>query len=1378
MDNLNERINDLSPEKLALLIKRLKKDKADNSKILRRSIAKDYPLSSEQKGIWFLQQLKPESTFYNIPAVLRIKGGLNVGALENALKTITGRHGVLRANFKVLNDEPRQAIRAFNDWVMEVAALKFSDSSELSARIDEAILEEKNRKFNLAEDLLIRAKLLVIDKNDYLLLLTFHHIICDGWSIDIFIKELSLLYKAYSGNKEPYLEELPIQYTDYVFWQESYLESASFEKSLSYWKDKLREMPLELIIPLDNRRPSEQSYSGAHFKFSINSDLLQHLRQQCRALKLNEFVFCLTAFQILLSKYSNQEDFGIGLPVANRLKLQTQETFGLFTNTVVIRADLTKDPSLGELLQRTKSTVLEAFEHQECPFERVVNALQPEHNTSISPLFQVVFDFQNKPLHSLAMPGLDIEMLDFERDTSKYDLTLSIQDSDDDFKCTFEYSTDLFLEESIKRLSGYFLNILKDMAEDPDKLIHEVQMLSEEDLKQILFDWNNTGSTYPREETFHHMFEIQAEKTPGRTAVVFENEKLTFRELNRRANRLAHILINKGIGPERLVGLYLERSADIMVGIFAILKAGGAYLPLDVNSPKERLKMILDDLNDPIVLTQKSMKAKLQNEGIDVCCIDELEPDDADYLNPETETCPQNLAYVIYTSGSTGRPKGAMITHQSVVNLVHALEKNIYARAQNIMQEKKMIFGGRRAEKNDSRPLKLMMNSSLIFDASIQQMILITKGHCIYILPDDIRRDGLAFVSYIRKHRIEVLDCVPSQLNMLLECGLLDEKKYCPFLVLPGGEAISGNVWKELSKSNKTEFFNMYGPTETTVEVTAAHINNSDSQPVIGKPLDNVRLYILDRNLKPQPVGVTGELFIAGECLGRGYLNRPEITAEKFIPNPFAQMHGERIYRTGDLARYTGNGDVEYMGRCDTQVKIRGFRIELGEIESAINQLPGIGESLVMLREDTVNDRKVVAYLIPDKKETFSPQEIKQMLRGKLPEYMIPSYLILLDKFPLMPSGKIDKKMLPAPKPQNSVLSCDFIPPSTPLECELVRLCESVLNSSNIGLKDNFFELGGDSIKAAIFTNRLRSGFKENIPVKAVFENPALLDLSMYLLRTYPGKFLQKEVPSPHAIKKAPRNDILPLSYTQERMWFLDQLEPGKAVYNLPIMFRIEGLLNAELLEKSLNEIIRRHEILRVSYTNIAGKAKAKITPRVKIKCNLTDISRLSKGEQNIFIRKVSEEAAEQPIPLDNAPLFRISLLSLSEGEYLLIAVFHHIIMDEWSSRVFLNELSEIYNSLNNGNAPSLPELKIQYADYAIWQREHLKGENLQKELEYWKEKLKDIPAGLELPFDHPRPPLQSYRGDYMSMEVKPELVKPLREFNRQNGVTLFMTML
>ncbi|MCU7492539.1 MAG: amino acid adenylation domain-containing protein [Ignavibacteria bacterium] len=1382
MDNIKERITELSPEKLALLIKKLKKDKSpsDDAITHRRSIDDEYPMSSEQKGIWFLQQLNPESTFYNIPAAVRIKGRLNTQALLGALKTIIQRHEVLRANFILRDDEPRQKIRNFDHNTLEIPLLEYSGNLAPQALIDEAISEEKNRKFNLAEDSLFRIKLLSIQKDDHVLLLTFHHIISDGWSIGIFIKELSLLYRSYSLNKEPELEELPIQYSDYACWQQDYLKSSRHEKALLYWKEQLNSMPAEISLPLDKKRPQEQSFSGLHYTFFVSSELQSLISQECRAHNINPFVFFLTAYEILLHRYSNQQEFGIGVPVANRSKLRTQESIGLFTNTVVIKAELSKSPTVLDLLQRTKSTVLDAFEYQECPFERVVNALQPEHNSGISPLFQAVFDFQNRPLYSLGLPDLDVQMIDFERGTSKYDLTLSIEEGTDNYKCIFEYSTDLFLEDSIKGMSGNYLNILKYMTENVSKSACDFQMLPEHELNRILCEWNKTGNPYPREETFHHMFELQAAKTPKRTAVVFENNRLTFGELNRRANRLAHILISRGVGPESLVCLFMERSVDIMVAIFAILKAGGAYLPLDINSPIQRIRMILDDVKDPIILTQKSLKGRLENEEANLLCIDEIDedPDEADYSNPAPKASPQNLAYVIYTSGSTGRPKGAMITHRSIVNLVHALEKNIYLKALDLRIENKIMSGvmnpGRRAKK----PLKLMMNSSLIFDASIQQMILITKGHCIYILPDEIRRDGRAFVSYIRKHRIDVLDCVPSQLTMLLESGLLEENKYCPFLILPGGEAISSNVWKELAKARKTEIFNMYGPTETTVEVTAAHVNRSESQPLIGRPLNNVRLYVLDQYFNPQPIGVTGELFIAGECLGRGYLNRPEITAEKFIPDPFANTPGERIYRTGDLVRFTHTGDLEYMGRTDTQVKIRGFRIELGEIESAINELPGVKESLVIVREDAINDRRLTAYLIPKNKEVFSPESIKQMLRGKLPEYMIPSYLITLDEFPLMPSGKIDKKMLPAPKPEHSAFVHEFIAPSNPLECELVKICENVLSIKNIGMKDNFFELGGDSVKAAIFINRIRSGFRENIPVKAVFENPSLLELSSYLLKSYPGKFLNKGGSSPSSIKKAPRRGMTPLSYTQERMWFLEELEPGKAVYNLPVMFRIEGELDTYLLEKSLDKIISRHEVLRLSFSNIDGKARASVTPEIKIKCGITDISRLPEDKQNDLIGKISEEESVQAIPLNKAPLFRIRLLALSVKEYILIAVFHHIIMDEWSSRLLLRELSEIYNSLNSGRKPALPKLKIQYTDYAFWQREYLKGENLHRQLSYWKDKLSGIPLSLELPFDHPRPPIQTYRGDYISLDLSPELVKALRDFNRQSGVTLFMTML
>lgn len=1382
-DNTKERISGLSPEKLALLIKKLKKDgsSSDDRIIRKRSDSNEYPMSSEQKGIWFLQQLQPDSTFYNIPAAIRFKGSLNIKALCDALRTIILRHEVLRANFTVQSDKPCQIIRHLDDQFVEISVLDYSDNEELHSKMDQIIASEKNKKFNLTEDSLIRARLFILGREDYLLLLTFHHIVSDGWSIGLFIKELSAFYAAYSENKDSLLKELPIQYSDYAAWQENYLQSENYEKALAYWKGKLSEMPMELSLPLDKKRPSSQSFKGAHYSFSISSEAAIRIRQYCRSENKSEFVFYLSAFEILLSRYSNQEEFGIGVPVANRSKIKTQELIGLFTNTVTIRSDLRKNPTMKEILQRTNSTALEAFEYQECPFERVANAVAPDHNTSISPVFQVMFDFITRPLYTLDLPGLDIEIVEFERETSKYDLTLSVEEGEEEYKCTFEYSTDLFLEETIKRMAEHFLNITQAILADQKMSLSEIQLLSEKEQNIILYEWNNTDHPYPKDETFHHMFELQVEKTPDRIAVVYEDNKLTFRELNRRANRLAHLLISKGIGPEELIGIYMERSVDIMVGIFAILKAGGAYIPLDIHSPFQRLSMILKDTKIPIILTQSSLKGKLNLEGIDLICVDQLQESSTafDDSNPQTAAGPQNLAYIIYTSGSTGRPKGAMILHHSIINLVYALEKNIYERALNIRKSKNLIQGGDSSEILSSRPLNLLMNSSLIFDASIQQMILIIRGHTIYILPDEIRREGQAFINYIRKNRIEVLDCVPSQLAMLLESGFLDETDYCPALVMPGGEAISEHMWKELSRSYKIEWFNMYGPTETTVEVTAAYINNSECRPVIGKPLNNVRLYILDKNYRPQPVGVTGELFIAGECLGRGYLNRPEISAEKLIPNPFAKKSGERIYRTGDLARYTPKGDVEYMGRCDNQVKIRGFRIELGEIESAVNQIPGVKEAVVLIREDAINDKKIVAYIVPKDSEFYLPQDIKQILKGKLPEYMVPAHIIILEKLPLMPSGKIDKKMLPLPLQNENELTIGYIPPSTDLECELVQIFENILNVKKIGLKDNFFESGGDSIKAAIFINRIQTRYKLNVPVKSIFENATILDFSGYLLKAFPEKFSNSSSSFSELkqIAKAPDDKIL-LSFAQERLWFLEQLEPGSPFYNIPIMFRIEGDLNTGLLDQSLNEIVKRHEILRTSISTEEGQAKPLEAEEVNIKSTVVDIARFSKDQQEQLIQNYASEEAEKAIPIDILPLFRILILALSEKDHLMIATFHHIIMDEWSSRVMLKELSEIYSALKENRSIPLPELKLQYKDYAFWQREFLKGENLKRQLEYWTGKLRGIPACLELPVDHPRPLIQTFRGDFISQRLSPEVARKVREFNRNHGVTLFMTML
>ncbi|MGE5400587.1 MAG: amino acid adenylation domain-containing protein, partial [Ignavibacteriales bacterium] len=1365
MENIKNRISGLSPEKLALLNRRLNKNSSslENGKIQKNDTAEEYPMSSAQKGIWFLQNLKPDSSFYNIPAAIRLKGILDLKAFKNALQAIVSRHQILRANFQMRNGEPFQIIRPLDDQFLLITEMDKEGPGTPDEIIKQIVLEEGNRQFNLAEDKLFRARLIIIDNTDYLLLLTFHHIISDGWSIGIFTEELSVLYQAYQNNTDPQLKKVSIQYSDYALWQKQYLASEKFNKALTYWKTKLAGIPLELSLPLDKKRPVLQTYTGAHYLFPISGDVVQKVKSFCFHEGVSEFMFFLTAFELLMHRYSGQEEFGIGVPVANRSNIQTQDIFGLFTNTIVIRTDLTKNPSIKDVLTRTNDTVLEAFEYQECPFDKVVNSVAPDHNASSSPVFQVMFDYQSRPMHSLILPGVDVEILNYERGTAKFDMFLSMEDRGDHYECSLEYCTDLFEIATVRRMAGHFKHLVELVPENHDFPVSAIQILSESEIDMMVRVWNSTASEYQHNETFQHLFELQVKTTPDKIAVSYDGNSITYEELNRKANKLAHFLRSKGVGPDTLVGIYMERSLDLITGIIGVLKSGGAYLPLDVNSPVQRISMIIEYTRTPMVLTQNRLLENLSSVNTMIVSIDQSESklSKSEEINPEINIDSQNLAYVIFTSGSTGRPKGVMIHHFSMMNLLEDLYNSIYSAI-------------------PIPDLTASMNAPVIFDISVQHLLMLLKGLTINIIPEEIRRDGDALLKYLRQYKVDVLDIVPSQLRILLGSGLLNQQDWMPHSIMVAGEPIDEVMWKTLANSEIIKFYDTYGPTEATVIVTRFLINGKDNVPLIGKPISNTSFYILDMNCRTQPVGVPGELYISGECLSRGYFNRPELTAEKFIPDPFSRIPGTRMYKTGDLARYTKNGDVEYLGRSDNQVKIRGYRIELGEIESAINELPDVKEVAVIIREDVPNDKKIVAYLIPKNGSIHSPSEIKNFLRGKLPEYMIPVVIVIMDSFPLTASGKIDRKALPAPV-QNSIESAiDFVPPSTFLERELVRIWESVLEVEKISVNDSFFELGGDSIKAAITINRMQSIFNTNIPVKVIFLYPYISKLARHLSENYGEIFHNRKCASAeeNKINMIPRDKRLLLSSAQKRLWFLDKLEPDSPFYNISAAVKLTGYLDPIALENSFNELIHRHEILRTYFIDESGNPSQVIVPSANIRLNIADITGTDGDEiKNNLNKKILEEV-RTPFDLSKAPLLRCVLLRVDETQHILLLTMHHIISDGWSMNIVIREMSELYKKYALGVESDLAPLPIQYADYAAWHNNWIQSDEIRSSREYWIEKLKGCNEFLELPILKQRPAVQSFHGLKKNFTVDRQLYYELKKISRKENSTLFVVLL
>ncbi|MCA2909509.1 MAG: amino acid adenylation domain-containing protein, partial [Microcystis sp. M034S1] len=1089
---IKQEIGTRKPEILTFLRSAATPSKPLESVINTVARTEDLPLSFAQQRMWFLYQMDQQNSAYNEALTIRLTGRLNIDILEQTINAIIQRHESLRTSFPMVEGKPIQKIAP--SLKIKLLVINLKDISQ--DQIDKQIIEELQKPFDLTQAPLLRCTLFDLGYENYILVNVFHHIIIDGWSKGILFKELSEFYQAFLSNSTVDLPELAIQYADFAVWQRQWLQGEILENQLNYWKKQLTGAPPLLELPTDKPRLATPNFRGHSISFQINSELTEKLKLLSQKSGGTLFMTLLAALNTLLFRYSGQDDILIGTPTANRNRQEIEPLIGFFVNTLVLRNSLEGNPTFSGLLQQARNVVLEAYANQDVPFEQVVDGLEIERSLSYNPLFQVMFALQNAPLNALELPDLKAQYLAVENQRIKFDLSLVLEEIETEkgsyLEGFWEYDSDLFTAERITRMVGHFQTLLKGIVANPQQTIGELPLLTESEKQQLLVEWNQTQTSYPDHYCIHQLFEEQVKRTPEAVAVVYSEQQLTYNELNCRANQLAHYLQSLGVKPEQLVGICLERSLDMIVGLLAILKAGGAYVPLDPEYPTERLLYILQDAQIRVLLTQKHLIAGLPKHQSEIVCLDTDWSfiTQAQESNPCCEVQPENLAYAIYTSGSTGKPKGVMIQHSSVVNLAHGLHEAIYAHHQ-------------------ISPLRVSINASLAFDASVQQIIQLIYGHSLNIVPEKVRFDSHAMLSHLRQQKIDVLDCTPSQLRLLISVGLLESDNH-PQSVLVGGEAIDESMWATLAKAENINFYNVYGPTECTVDSTICLIT-ANLKPVIGRPIAKVETYILDEYLQPVPVGVPGELHIGGAGLARGYLNHPELTNEKFIPHPFHQETESRLYKTGDLGRYLPDGNIEYLGRIDNQVKIRGFRIELGEIETVLSQHSAVKTAVVIAREDETNQKRLVAYIIPQIEIISPPKEqnslnitqLRQFLKAKLPEYMIPSAFVILESLPLTPNGKTDYRGLPAPEFQSQE---QYIAPRNPIEEILSSIWAKVLKVAQVGIHDNFFELGGHSLLATQLISRIREAFQVEMPLRELFVAPTIAELSQEIKRLSEGE--------------------------------------------------------------------------------------------------------------------------------------------------------------------------------------------------------------------------------------------------------------------------------
>lgn len=1101
-------------------------------------------LSYGQQRLWFLDQFEPNSSIYNMYRLIQLKGALHVDALESSLNEIVRRHQVLRATFGMSGDEPRQFITPYQPFALPIIDLRHLPEQERAAARDQLALKAAVQPYDLAKGPPFRTLLIQVADDEYALLIAMHHIVSDGWSLGVLSNELSTLYDAYASGKPSPLAELPIQYADYTLRQRARLQAEMLETQLDYWRKQLAGAPPLLELSLDRPRPRIRTNRGAIQQLMLDKALVESLARLGHQEHATLFMVMLAAFQTLLLRYSGQKDVIVGIPIAGRRDVDSEKLIGFFLNTLIIRTDLSGDPTYRELLARVREVALGAYSHQDVPFEQLVAELRPDRNLSWSPIFQVIMQYEALSKERVKFAGIEIGESPLDLGISRFDLALTLSDKPEGVLAKLQYNTDLFEPASITRLLAHFNSLLTGIVQNPDEHISRLPLLTEAERHQQLVEWNAIETPFPQDKCIHQLFEEQVARTPDAIALVSGQENLTYQELNRRANQFAHYLLKFGLAPDTLVGIYLERSVEQIVALLGTLKAGGAYLPLDPAYPRERLAFMLEDARAPFLVTCGELRPDLHG----MAQVIDMERDTNTIAgesieNPTTVVSPDNLVYVIYTSGSMGQPKGVQIEHRGLCN-------SAIAQAQTFG----LVTGAH-----------MLQYASLNFDASIFEIVMaLTAGAALYLTPREAQSSGSGLYQFLHEQPIEAAILTPSTLAALPEAPLPKFQT-----LMAGGEALPTELVSRWA--NGRRMFNLYGPTENTIWATVDECLTGADKPPIGRPIANVRTYVLDQNLQLVPVGVTGELHIGGVGLARGYLNRAELTGEKFIPDPFSNKPGARLYKTGDLVRYLPDGNIEYLGRLDRQIKLRGFRIELGEIENVLRQYPAVQDVVVSVRDDVGKQgaSRLVAYIVPRPGDPVNTAELQAHAKTKLPDHMVPAVFVSLEALPKTPNDKVDVRALPPPAHVHPELDPNYVPVTTELEHALAQLWQEMLGLEQVGRNDNFFELGGDSILAAILTNQLQHRLEQSVSVVLIFDAPTIAGLAAALDKQYPSTVMRITATD---MAPAGATDLKPLERQASNKSATPNAETILAEINKLSETELDVLLSALLADKELKQ--------------------------------------------------------------------------------------------------------------------------------------------------------------------------------------------------------------
>ena len=1327
----------------------------------RASRTRTAPLSFAQQRMWFLDQLEPGNPYNNICRAYEIRGALDTDSLCRSLAEVVGRHGALRTRFPVLDGKATQRVATaetpFETHRVDLTGLP----PEIRQHgLNNLLHHESRHAFDLEagpllRTLLVRKSVGAPGQEEHVLVLSVHHIVFDGWSLGIFLGEMALGYASFLDQRPSQLPPPRLEYTQYARDERRRLEGKPLEELVEWWRRELDGAATRLALPADRPRPKVEGYRGTGVRLALPEDLAHELGELGRRSGATLFMTLLAGFGTLLGRSACQTSLLVGTPVARRDRTELEGIIGLFANTLVLRLELSGSLSFAGLLGRLRRRALDAYAHQDLPFERLVEEIASQRDLSRNPLFQVMFALHNLPAGGHRLPGLELRPLAIKRGFSKMDLTLDATEVRSGIDLYFELTTELFDPTTIERLARQFRTLLTAAAADPERPIHRLPMLSNAERVHLVLEWNDTRRSTLLEPTLHELLGNQVRQTPEAAALVDTADVLSYRELAHRAGETARRLAALGVGPEVRVGVFLPRSKETVVALLGVLQAGGVYVPLDPELPERRLAFFVEDTAMPVILTRGELWHRLPAAKARVLLIESSEAG-------EDDVCPaarsDNAAYVIYTSGSTGRPKGVAVTHGAAVRHAAGLSERYLLRAGD----------------------RVLQFASPSFDVAFEEIFptwfvggtLVLRPASLSLVLDD-------FLAFVHDQRLTVLN-LPTPYWHEWAAALPDAAPPPGLrLVVVGTErALPERVeswWTHLGR--RIDWINSYGCTEATITSTAGGISAAGKRVSVGRPVPRACVHVVDDLLTPVPIGVTGELMIGGDALARGYLARPRTSAGVFVPDPFALAPGRRLYASGDRARLLADGELELFGRADDQIKVRGFRVELGEVEATLASLEGVREGAVHAQQEPGASWRLVACAVPEPGAVLSAEGLRRGFAAELPAYMVPASFTILDALPRTPGGKVDRDALdglvaaaqaPERPPGNA-----YQAPRSPMEELLAETWSEVLGCGPVSIHDDFFDLGGHSLTATRVVSRLRRTLGREVALKNFFETPTVAALAARLA----VEDDRTESVEPPLVARPRDGRDLPLSFAQQRLWFLDQLEPGQPVYNVAVPARLVGDLDPRCLAGAFRDLGERHESLRTTFSETAGQPAQIVHPRLRGGLPRVDLDALPEQRREACALALAVNESRRGFDLVRGPLVRTALLRLGPRDHVLVLVLHHIVTDGWSVDVLLRELQELYQAGVEQRSPRLPALGIQYADFACWQREWLRDEALESELVFWRERLGGVPPPLELPVDRPRPAFASYHGARCYLALPAGAGEQLRYLGRTAGATLFMSL-